>query len=174
MRKVLILVALLLLSGVPALAQQVSEYPRGEFYGGFQYTRLDLIVTHENAYGWHAGLAGNFHRNFGIVGDVSGGYGSVVGVSFKDYTYMVGPRFYARYDKATGFVHALFGGNHISGGGVSSSDFAWGAGGGVDANINKSWAWRVVQADYVQVRSSGTSSNNWRISTGIVAKWGTR
>ena len=172
MRKVLILVALLLLSGVPALAQQVSEYPRGEFYGGFTYARIDLIEI--NAYGWHAGFSGNFHRNVGIVGDISGLYRSIAGISIQDYTFMAGPRFYARYDKATPFFHVLVGGNHISGGGASSSDFAWGVGGGVDANINKSWAWRVVQADYIQVRASDATLHNWRVSTGIVAKWGTR
>lgn len=177
MRKLLIIVSLLLLSTVPAMAQQVSEYPRGEFFGGFSYSRIDLVLDHENAYGWHAALNGNVHRNVGFVGEISGLYGSIAGVNFQNYTFLAGPRFFGRYERATPFVHALVGFNHITNG-DSSTDFAWGVGGGVDININNTWAWRAFQADYIQVRVSEAglddTANNFRISTGIVAKWGTR
>jgi opacity protein-like surface antigen len=178
MRKLLLIVFLLLFSSIPAFAQQVSEYPRGEFFGGFNYQRLDIDVTHEDAYGWHVAANGNLHRNFGIVGEISGAYGSIAGVDFQNYTFMGGPRVFGRYERATPFAHALFGFNHITNG-DSSTDFAWGVGGGVDVNINDTWAWRVAQVDYIQVRVDEAglgefTSHNFRISTGIVAKWGTR
>lgn len=159
------------------MAQQVSEYPRGEFFGGFSFARVDFDIESDNAYGWIGSLNGNFHRNVGFVGEISGVYGSIAGISFQNYTFLAGPRFFGRYEKATPFVHALFGFNHITNG-DSSTDFAWDVGGGVDININNNWAWRAFQADYTQVRVSEAglkfTSNNFRISTGIVAKWGTR
>lgn len=177
MRKLLILLCVLMFTSLPVMAQQVSEYPRGEAFGGFSYARQDLLVTHENTYGWHVGVNGNVHRNVGFVGEISGGYGSIAGDNFQNYTFLAGPRFSARYERATPFAHVLFGFNHITDG-DSSTDFAWGGGGGVDVNINSHWAWRAFQADYIQVRVSeaglNDTSHNFRISTGLVAKWGTR
>jgi opacity protein-like surface antigen len=82
-------------------------------------------------------------------------------------------------EKVTPFVHALFGGVHESASalGMSGSDsaFAMALGGGFDANINKNFAFRVVQAEYVLTKFSDGNKdrqNGVRISTGIVFRFG--
>ena len=175
MKKLLFFAVVLLLFSVPALAQ---EYPRGEAFGGFTYERVDISVVNVNAYGWHFAVNGNFHPHFGIEGEISGAYGSTLGVNFQNYTFLGGPRVMGQFDKGTVFAHALFGYDHARAqGAFSENDFAWAAGGGVDYNINKTWAWRVAQVDYLQIRVReplNFTSNSFRFSTGIVAKWGVR
>ena len=109
---------------------------------------------------------------------------------------MFGPKFAARSEKVTPWAHALFGvaqlnavGQNIVGDTVRESDtwFAWAVGGGLDVNLHKRIALRVVQADYVRVNgraefntfshglfisTGGGSSNNLRVSFGVVLRLG--
>jgi opacity protein-like surface antigen len=77
--------------------------------------------------------------------------------------------------RLTPFAHALFGGGRISGsafgGSLSSTDFTWAAGGGLDVNLSRSFAVRIGQADFVQTRVAGSGQNNLRFATGIVLKF---
>jgi len=153
--------------GVPALAQ--NGYPKAEIFGGFSLLNADIYGDRMTAYGWQASVAGNFHKNVGIVADFGGHYkwgGSIYELGF-------GPRFYVRGDKATGFVHALFGAYRLGAGGYSETDFGMGFGGGVDVNATDRVAIRVVQFDWLINRSEGYwFKKNVRFGFGVVFKVG--
>ena len=157
--------------GFFALSAVAADYPKAEFFGGYQFTHLEGGV---NANGWNFALNGNLSDSLGITADFAAAYKSSGGVSFRNYTYTFGPVLSLRANKAyTPFVHALLGGDHASAGfaGFSGSvnGFALMAGGGVDANLTRRLAFRVAQADWLLVHGSGgTSSKNVRISTGLV------
>jgi hypothetical protein len=127
----------------------------------------------EQLYGWQASIAGNFHRNIGVVGDFGGQYKTIDGVSVHAYEYLFGPRFSVRAVKATGFFHALFGGLSVGGEGFSENGFMMGFGGGVDVNAGRRIAVRVIQFDWLPNRIEGDwSSSEFRVGFGIVIKAG--
>jgi hypothetical protein len=162
------------LVGLLAISAMAADYPKAEFFGGYQFTHLEGGV---NANGFNFALNGNFSDSVGITADFGAGYKSEAGVSFSNYTYTFGPVLSLRTKKAyTPFVHALIGGDHasagVAGASVSGNGFALMAGGGVDANLNRSFAFRVAQADWMLVHGSGgTSGKNLRISTGLVIRF---
>lgn len=184
MRKLFVLAALVVLFSGAAMAQ---DHPKAELFGGYSYARINPgqgLKGDNLPGGWHASVAGNLNNWFGIAGDISGNYGKPdfgtgVGVRTKIHSYTFGPRLsYRKNEKITPFVHALFGGAHLSGTGISTENaFAMNFGGGVDAKINDNFAFRVAQFDYVLTRFDGPVSgttanqNNFRISTGIVFRF---
>ena len=79
-------------------------------------------------------------------------------------------------DKATPFVHALFGGGHLSADEsgtnlFTSNGFVYAIGGGLDLNTSKNLAIRVGQFDYLGSRFESTNFKNFRYSAGIVFKF---
>ena len=177
MRKFFVLAALLVFVSGVAVAQ---DHPKAELFGGYSYLRVNpgQGVSGENfPGGWHASIAGNFNNWFGIAGDFSGHYKKIAGVRVNTHTFMFGPRIsYRKNEKFTPFAHVQFGGAHAGSGGSSESAFAVAIGGGVDAKINDTFAFRVAQFDYALTRFdgpvSGTKANqhNFRFSTGIVIR----
>jgi len=157
----------------------VAQEPKAEIFGGYQYTRIDTGISGVdgiNLNGWNASLSGYFTKHFGISADFSGAYGSPFGVSTKVHTFMFGPIVhFPNSSKITPFAHVLFGGAHGSasagGFGGGDTDFAWAAGGGLDANLNHRFAVRMAQFDFLQSRFGGDSQNNFRYSAGIVLKF---
>jgi opacity protein-like surface antigen len=153
-----------------------DNYPRAEVFAGYSYANADLIFDRENTHGFHVSGAGNFHRNVGLEVDFSGHFKDIFGINVSNYLLMGGPRFTSRYERATPFVHALFGLAHTRALGASSNNFAMALGGGVDVNTSTHVAIRAVQVDYVLVQASGAGASetlhNARISAGIVFKWG--
>jgi hypothetical protein len=179
MRKIVFLVALVLLFPLVAMSQ---DTPKAEVFGGYQYTRINVAGTGANFNGWNASLAANFNKTFGVAGDFSGAYHSESGGSLDVYTYTFGPVVSLnREGKVNPFVHALFGGAHaklsVSGAGSASTNgFAMMFGGGVDAKVAPHFAFRVIQADWVYMHFSDLGSQaslnkNVRISTGIVFRF---
>jgi hypothetical protein len=164
-----LLVGLFTISAVAA----ESDHPKAEFFGGYQYTRLEGGV---NANGFDLGVTGNLNNYFGITADFGSSYTTQSGVSFHNYTYTFGPQLSLRAHKAyTPFVHALVGGDHGSASfaGVSGSGngMAFLAGGGVDINFNQYMAFR-GSADWMMIHGNGsTSSKNFRMPIGIVFKF---
>ena len=163
--------ALVLLVGLFSLSAFAAEndHPKAEFYGGYQYTRLEGGV---NANGFDLGVTGNFNSSFGITADFSSAYTTQQGISFNNYTYTFGPQLALRANKGwTPFVHALVGGDHASALGVTGNGMAVFAGGGVDININRYLAFRGA-ADWMMLHSNGsTSSKNFRMPIGVVFKF---
>jgi opacity protein-like surface antigen len=181
-RNFVVVCAVLLLSLV-AFGQERGEAPKAEIFGGYQYFHANSGVSGLSGFnlnGWNASASGFFSRNLGVTADFSGSYGtpSVLGVGVKTnfYTFLFGPTVRVpNSSRLTPFAHVLFGGGRISGSAfgvsVSSTDFTWAAGGGVDVNLSRNFAIRLGQADFLQSRVAGSSQNNFRYSTGIVLKF---
>jgi hypothetical protein len=124
--------------------------------------------------------------------DVSGHYknynyftGSAFGLprfisvaAYRDYSYLAGPR--VNYGPL--FVHALFGGDRLSGSALGTPSaqigFAGALGGGIQYPINELVAFR-AGADYIFAThniadGSSATNNNFRASLGVVFNLGNR
>jgi hypothetical protein len=171
-RKVLAIGILFGLCSLSAFAAE-KDYPKGEFFGGYQYSHLEGGV---NANGFDFALNGNFNNYFGITADLGSSFTTQNGVSLHNYTYTFGPQLSLRANRAyTPFVHLLIGGDHASASvgdvSVTGNGFALLGGGGVDINFNRYMAFR-GGADWMMTHSNGvTSSKNVRMVTGIVFRY---
>ncbi|HEX6878746.1 MAG TPA: outer membrane beta-barrel protein [Terriglobales bacterium] len=176
MKKSFLVICVLLCCSLAVVAQ---DYKKAEVFGGYQWTSVDFGsgVDRQNFNGWNAAVSGYFNQNFGITADFSGAYKSEAGASLNVYSYMFGPTLRAPMEKATPFVHALFGGARAnasaSGFGSLGSDsaFAYAIGGGFDYDMSPNVAVRVVQFDYLGTRFGGENQKNFRYSGGIVFKF---
>jgi hypothetical protein len=54
---------------------------------------------------------------------------------------------------------------------VSDSAFTMAFGGGLDYNLNRKFAVRVGQFDYLPTRFGGETQNNFRYSAGVVVRF---
>jgi hypothetical protein len=172
-RKFIVVACFLGLFAASALAVEPGNYPKAEFFGGYQFSHLEGGI---NANGFDFSATGNFSDHFGITGDLGSAYTTINGANFKNYTYAFGPVLALRANKGyTPFVHALIGGDHASAafGGFSGSfnGFALMAGGGADFNINRYMAFRGA-ADWMMVHGGGsTSGKNLRMLMGLVIRY---
>src|SRR5579884_2627857 len=166
----------------PAPAPAAAEIPRYDFYAGYSYLNIDTngLTSRQSANGWSTAFTANFSRWLAAEFDGAGYYKTydILGIkaNVSDYSYVAGPRINFR----PVFVHALLGGDHLSGhalGESASQDGLAGAfGGGVEHRISGPWGVR-VSADYVFSRhnifgGSSFTQNNYRISGGIVYSFG--
>ena len=167
-----------------------AQTPTVEVFGGYSFARADQTNVPK---GWNGAIAGNFSRNLGIVGDVSGHYYSqnvavVQGTSVVNVNanlnllfYRFGPKFTLRTEDShiEPFFQALVGGvrgtEDVGASGVnvsaSSNGFSWAVGGGMDIKVSPRIAVRLVQAEFNQLRFSGNSTDGLRASTGLVFRF---
>jgi hypothetical protein len=186
--RALIAVLGLMLFGGSGFAQ---EDPRAEVFGGYSYLNIDTngLTSRQSANGWEASLSGNFSRTFAVEGSVAGYYKAysfdftpvglgVVDVHVHDYSYVAGPRVNFR----PVFVHALIGGDHLTGSALGKSasqdSFAAALGGGLQLKVAPRWAIR-GSGDYVLTHHNifgsplqSYTQNNFRASVGIVYLFG--
>lgn len=172
MRKCLLLVVVICVCALPLIAQENA--PRVEVFAGYQFSHIPGY----NANGWNASSAFNFNNWLGVAADFSGAYKTVSGVDVRNHTFMFGPVVsYRKHETVTPFVHALFGADRLSAslsgvGSGATNGFAMAMGGGADVTLTRSFAVRVIQADWVYLRFSGVGeSKNARVSTGIVLRF---
>ena len=184
--------ALLLVLGLvfcgPVFAQ---DAPRVEVFGGYSYLNIDTngLSSRQSANGWEASVSGNFNRRFAVEGSVAGYYKSyafdltplglgIVNVDVHDYSYLAGPRINFR----PVFVHALIGGDHLTGSALGASasqdSFAAAFGGGIQWPVAPHWVVR-GSGDYVLTRHNifgsafqNYTQNNFRASVGVVYLFG--
>jgi hypothetical protein len=162
MRKLLLATcAILALTATASAQEEHAATPEVEVFGGYSYLRL----YGENTNGGEVAVTGNVNSWFGVTGDFSGYHG--VDTGNNNGFALGGPKFTYRRGALTPFAHFLFGG--VFGAGDSAGAMA--LGGGVDAKLNKRFAIRLVQVDYV---ATTLRSNNGRISAGIVFRFGER
>ena len=162
---------------------------RADLFGGYSYVNIDTngLTSRQNANGWEASVSGNFNKWFAVEGDVSGYYKTysvnlksldlgILDVKVTDYSYAGGPRINLR----PVFIHALFGGDHLTGSAlgysVSQDGLAGLVGGGVQWKVSGPWSVR-ASADYAFTRHNifggpSVTQNNVRASVGIVYSFG--
>ncbi len=161
MKKLIFLGLGLFLYAIPSRTQSVDA---SVSYSYFRLGGSNGI----NQNGVSGSLAYNPNRWLGLVGDFGAYHASPGGISLNTYTYLFGPRLTLRNPvKINPFVQALVGGSRLSGGGASSNQFAFSAGGGVDLGFAPHLAIR-PQVDYVGLHNSGNTINSTRASIGIV------
>lgn len=88
----------LMLAGVTCLPAQNH---RAEVFGGYSYAKInpEANLPKENANGWMGGAAGYANKWFGGGFEIAGQFGNMATpggappVSFKEYSYLVGPQF---------------------------------------------------------------------------------
>lgn len=182
MRKLFVLPCVLVSSAI-ALAQ---ETPQAELFGGYSYLR-----SGGNFNGWNGALTVNVNEWLGITADFAGHYTSqnvtlaglpAVGSSAHLHTFTFGPTVaYRNDDRYTPFAHFLFGGSHLSEkvnlvdvqASASDTGFAVLFGGGVDIPTGEHWSVR-PQADFLGSHFSGGWSKGFRLSAGVVYRWGSK
>ena len=161
MRKFIGVAVLVVMISMFGMAQEI---PGPEVYGGYQYTRTD---GGGHGQGWNTAANLYITRWLGATADFSGVYHSGSNL----YTYTFGPVVSTHKSSFSPYAHALFGGAHAGGGGVSSSGMAMMFGGGVDFGKHM-LVLRAVQFDWMVLRFSGiTDKNNMRVNTGILYRF---
>jgi hypothetical protein len=189
MKKFFALIFLVSLLSLSSTAQD-----KFEVFGGYQYLHTGNITvdgqsdpgSSQGFNGWDASATDYLHRFLGVTADFGGAYATVDGVSGHVYTYTGGPVVAFRIGKVNPFVHALFGGVHLTGSesgvSVSRTGFTTMVGGGVDYRAIKAISIRVVDVDWLYYHFGDTTiagtpvpsvsqSNNVRITTGVVLRF---
>ena len=169
--------------------------PAGEVYLGYSYlnfTTGGLTNSRQSANGWEVSVSGNLNEWLAVELDLSGhyknysyytgnafGFPDIVTISYyRNYSYLAGPRF--NYGPV--FVHALFGGDRLSGSALGTSaaqtGFAGALGGGIKFPMSDRIAFR-IGADYIFsehniLGGASVTRNNLRASAGIAFNLGGR
>src|ERR1700686_451945 len=174
-----------------------AQIPSGNIFLGFSYERTNstafsgsnLVTTtfsHPNLHGWEASFEGKVLPLGGIVGDVSGHYGSQsfvevtpngpqsINVTGHEQEYLVGPRLSVPVGKFTPFAEVMVGVAHIHTGGTlpgpSNTSFATAVGGGLDYRLFGPIAGR-VEGEYLHTKFFSSTQNNLRLSVGVVFRF---
>jgi hypothetical protein len=171
MKKIALLIVLILCLAATAGGQS-NDNPTVEIFGGPSILRNGATAPSYSLYGgWQAQASFSFNTHVGLASDFGGQYRSILGTRVSQYEYMFGPRFTVRARRATLFAHALGGANTLHVSGASTNGFAMGFGGGLDCNVGRHFAIRVIQADYLRMRVSTQWFNDARLGIGIVFKF---
>jgi hypothetical protein len=175
MRKLLLLLLICAFSAAPPARGQ--DAPKYEIFAGGSYSREDINqIRFINGVGWHLSVTGNANSWLGVVFDFSGQYSSphfttqelfgvpsplFINVNSSAYTFLFGPRFsYRRWAHLTPYAEGLVGLENIRFTSedvgltrpVSSNSIAVGLGGGIDVPLNRRFAIRLIEADYIPTR----------------------
>ena len=186
--------------GTLAVAQEPPP-PKWELYGGYSafYPGCDIhgllpgaVVPVSSCLKWNARGAGatityDFNRWFGLSVDSSGQWGSgASGVAARIdhvefFNLSAGPKITFRTRHFSPFLEALVG-EHRLASEVFRSDEEVGfmAGGGLDLDFTRHFAWRMFRADYVFSNHQfgpasvvpSTDVRGARLQTGLVFMWG--
>src|SRR6266567_7950371 len=173
MRRIVAVVSLLVATVMPAAAQ---ETPTVEVFAGGMYFKGDAGGKGVSLGGWNLSVAENVNHWFGGAIDVSGAYGSPAGIREFEHSIVGGPVFSHRKGSLTPFAHTMLGAIRNSrgylGASVSATRFTGVFGGGLDWKIREHIAIRIVQADYQVTPYFNQKQDNFRVSAGVVLRWG--
>jgi peptidoglycan-associated lipoprotein len=136
--------------------------------------------------GGAAVFAYGFTRSISVVAEAGAGTNGNVNSTGKGITlsdYLIGLRYTHRsHARVEPYGQLLLGAAHASGalapsqiGLGATSSFAMSAGGGVDFIVNRHFAIRALQADYLLTllpNRTNNRQNNFRLSTGLVFRFG--
>jgi outer membrane protein OmpA-like peptidoglycan-associated protein len=192
--------ATLYMTGLSAVAQD-QPAPKWEFYGGYSFVYPGTDVhgllpggvlpansrLESNPRGAGASVTYDFNRWFGLTGDVSGQWGSGengVPMRIDDaefFNLSIGPKLTLRRRHFSPFLEALVGRNRLTSEVFGRDDhIGFLAGGGVDLNLGRHFAWRMIRADYLfsnhqygaEATAPATDVRGVRLQSGIVFMFG--
>jgi hypothetical protein len=175
LKPTLVLSLLLLTIAVLPRTLAAQDTPRVQVFGGYSYTRFDSpsfgFANPSGLNGYNFAPAFNLVRGFGVKAELSGQYGS--NLNLRDIA--IGPQFLYPKGKAMFFAHVLIGDARSLvrvANGEEDTARAVIAGGGMDLDITNRFAVRLFQVDYLHTTLFSAKQNNFRISTGLVYRWG--
>jgi len=164
---------------------------KNQVYAGYAYTSLNQVnLSRSGLQGGELSYTRDFGKYFGVTADGA----------FYKYPYttpevtnstltpevdmvLFGPEIHAElYDKVTGFVHALLGGEHVGGTGQTPNiSFAGGGGGGLDYRLTSRISARAagdvilqsfsVTGNSAQLGYSPHETRNARATIGVVYRF---
>jgi outer membrane protein OmpA-like peptidoglycan-associated protein len=196
----LAVVAVLCSVGTFAAAQD-QPAPKWELFGGYSFFHPGADVhgllpagvlpvssrLESNPRGIGASLTYNFNRWFGLTGDISGHWGSgETGLARRIddagfYNLSLGPKVTFRSAHFSPFLEALVGDHRLEPDAFHDIDrLGFMVGGGLDVNVTRHVALRLLRADYVMSSyrygpSSSTPRTDLRgarLQSGVVFMWG--
>lgn len=160
--------------GSAMLSLHGQDIPRAQLFAGYSYLNFDSrsfgFANRSSLNGYTVSPAFNIVYGLGVVGEVSGQYGSHM--NFRDLT--IGPQFVYGRGNLVLSGHALFGSTRsFVNVGAGERDRERGVlfGGSVDLGISPRFAIRLVQADYVRSTLFDGKQNSVRVSTGLIYRW---
>ena len=182
-------------------AAQDQPAPKWELYGGYSafYPGCDLhgllpggVVPVSSCLTWNARGVGasvtyNFNRWFGLTVDSSGQWGSgetglVARIDRSEFfNISAGPKMTFRTHYFSPFLEVLVGEHRLRSEVFGSDDeFGFMAGGGLDLNLNRHFALRLIRADFVYSNHQygpssivpGTDVRGVRLQSGVVFMFG--
>ena len=196
----LAIIAIVCTVGTLAAAQD-QPAPKWEVFGGYSFFYPGADVSgvlplgispvasrlESNPRGAGASLTYNFNRWLGLTGDISGHWGSgesglvarIDDTGF--YNLSIGPKITFRSRHFSPFLEALVGDHRLEPESFYDIDkLGFMVGGGLDVNLSRHFALRLLRADYVMSSyrygpastTPSTDIRGARLQTGIVLMWG--
>jgi outer membrane protein OmpA-like peptidoglycan-associated protein len=186
-------VAVLCSLGTLAAAQD-QPAPKWELFGGYSFIYPNADVNgllpggmlpvgspvESNPRGAGASITYNFNRWFGVTGDISGNFSSGengVAMRINDaefFNFSAGPKITFRSRHFSPFLEALVGAHRMNSEVFGHDDEAGiMAGGGLDVNLSRHFALRLLRADFVFTNYQfGADVKGVRLQSGVVLMWG--
>ena len=154
MQKLLTIIFLVTTFHLSSMAQEMAQnHSKFAFFVGYQYAHLDYQGANYPstfANGWNIAVTRNLNDWFGMEVDLSGAYRgpfSATSSYSHSYTYMIGPVFSLKVNRFSPFMHVLLGGSKFER--ATDYQFCKAVGGGVDVDISRRVALRIIQADRI-------------------------
>lgn len=173
-----------------------AQIPSANVFLGYSYestnstafgvNEIGNTLSRPSLHGWEASFEGKVLPFVGIVGDVSGHYGTQnfveptpngplsISVTGHEQEYLVGPRLSVPLGKFKPFGEVMVGAAHIHTGGTlpgpSNTSFATAVGGGLDYRLLGPLAAR-VEGDYLRTKFFSSTQNDLRLSVGVVFRF---
>lgn len=191
MKRSLFLLAVTMVGGMVAVAQETAPVPVAEVGLNYSYTntRPGSGAPSFGSQGGSGTFIYNINGTLGVVADL-GGYHNGQDANFDPttFSYLFGPRFSIRKSsRFTPYVQALFGGTRVSsslvdsnsGNLITENGFAAAFGGGLDVRVTDRVAFKPFQVEYLMTQvpniwSADHTQNNIRYSAGVVFRFGAK
>lgn len=191
MGRLTLVLCIMAFSAAPMLGQ--SSDSRFNLFLGYSYRGMDpppfffldygRSLPYERAHGWGLSVDYRIYKSLSVTADFAGQYGRRLNPiyfsglpfdperhNFATHQFLFGPRFSVRSGRVTEYAHTLFG-TFLARGGMPQTNFAMAFGGGVDVDLNRRWAIRAIQVDYIPVNEGYRWARHVRIQTGIIFRF---
>jgi hypothetical protein len=171
------------------VASPAGSLASSNIFAGYSFLADNLFSgQHADLSGWHVSAEKKYLPYFGLVGDISGLYGSTNGTcassyqgqclahaTVSEYTFQTGIRGSFAAANVRPFGEALFGAARTgeNGAGLSNSNLGFAAtlGGGLDCRLTRIVGCRLVVDYIVTGNFANARQNNIRVSTGLVFRF---